>query len=376
MKITDVRTHVLVQELDRPFGMSQWYWGSRASCLVEVSTDEGITGWGECYGPAAANAAVITELFGPALRGRDPGERAVLWQQLYNRTRDYGRKGIPVCALSGVDIALWDIAGRAVGQPVHRLLGGPFATELSCYASAFYYPTEDEPADAIEEEAARLVAQGFRAAKMKVGGESIEADVERVRRVRAALGPDVALAVDANRAYSPAQAIAFGERVTPYDILWFEEPVEPEDIAGYQEVRAALRIPIAGGESEYTSYGFRDFIGSRCVDIAQPDLTGCGGISEGLRIAAITNAAQVSCFPHVWGSAVAVAAALHFVAALPDPVPSRAAQRPLVELDQAPNALREQLSDLTTGPLIAVPEGPGLGITIDRDVLDKFTVKT
>ncbi|HET6502301.1 MAG TPA: mandelate racemase/muconate lactonizing enzyme family protein [Amycolatopsis sp.] len=376
MKITDVRTHVLVQELDRPFGMSQWYWGSRASCLVEVSTDEGITGWGECYGPAAANAAVITELFRPALLGRDPGERAVLWQQLYNRTRDYGRKGIPVCALSGVDIALWDIAGRAVDQPVYRLLGGPFATELSCYASAFYYPTEDEPADVIEREAARLVARGFRAAKMKVGGESIADDVERVRRVRAALGPDVALAVDANRAYTPAQAIDFGERVTPYDILWFEEPVEPEDIAGYQEVRAALRIPIAGGESEYTSYGFRDFIGNRCVDIAQPDLTGCGGISEGLRIAAITNAAQVSCFPHVWGSAVAVAAALHFVAALPDPVPSRAAQRPLVELDQAPNVLRERLADLTTGPVVTVPDGPGLGITIDREVLAAFTVTT
>jgi D-galactarolactone cycloisomerase len=253
-------------------------------------------------------------------------------------------------------------------------LGGPFDTELSCYASTFYYPADGEDLAVLERDAEALLAKGFRAAKMKVGGASAAHDAARVARARAVLGPEIGLAVDSNRAHTAAKAIAFGRRIEDHDILWFEEPVAPEDIAGYQEVRRALAMPIAGGESEYTSFGFRDFLAARCVDIAQPDLTACGGITEGLRIAALTHAAGVSLYPHVWGSAVGLAAALQFTAALPDTVPSRGTTRPLIELDQSPNALRDDLSDLRTGPVTRVPDGPGLGITIDHEVLARFSV--
>jgi D-galactarolactone cycloisomerase len=306
MKITAVIPHVVTQRLDRPFGMSQWLWENRASCLVEVHTDEGITGWGECFGPAEANRAVIESVYAPILVGRGAGERVELWEEMYNRSREWGRKGISITAISGLEIALWDVAGKAAGLPVYRLLGGSTSGAFSAYASAFYYAgTWDGD---LEGEAAHLLAAGYRAFKMKVGGRPVDEDVRRVRRVRAALGPDARLAVDANRGFTAEAAIRFGRAVADQDLWFFEEPVLPEDLDAYARVRSALDVPIAGGESEFARWGFRDFLARNPVDILQPDATACGGIREALLIAGMASAHGIPTLPHVWGSSITMAA--------------------------------------------------------------------
>ncbi|OLT05731.1 hypothetical protein BJF90_01735 [Pseudonocardia sp. CNS-004] len=369
MKITAVVPHVVVQHLDQPFGMAQWLWDSRASCLVEIRTDEGITGWGECFGPAEANRGLIESAYGPLLVGRDPTERVALWEAMYNRNREWGRKGISIAAISGVEIALWDIAGKAAELPVYRMLGGSRPDAFHAYASAFYYagPWDDD----LEAEAEHLLGQGYTAFKMKVGAQAVDEDVRRVHRVRAALGPDVRLAVDANRGFTAAEAIRFGRGIADADPWFFEEPVIPEDLDAYAHVRAALDVPIAGGESEFTRWGFREFLARNPVDILQPDATACGGIRETLLIAGLASAHGVPTLPHVWGSAITVAAGLHLMTALPTVVPSLARERPHVELDQAPNVFRDELSDLACGPVLTVPDGPGLGIEIDRSVIER-----
>ncbi|HET6499837.1 MAG TPA: mandelate racemase/muconate lactonizing enzyme family protein [Amycolatopsis sp.] len=369
MKIVEVIPHIIAERLETSFGMSQFYWNTRSSCVVEIVTDEGVTGWGECFGLPAANRALIESMYAPLLIGRDPTERVSLWEAMYQRGRTH--KGIAITALSGVDIALWDLAGKIAGQPVYQLLGGK-SDAVQTYASSFYYGGLFD--DDIEREAEHLLKQGFTAFKIKVGGRSIEDDAERVRRVRAAVGPDARLAVDANRGYTAAEAIVFGQAISEQNIWWFEEPVPPEDLAGYARVRAALTIPIAGGESEYTRWGFRDLLAGEYVDVVQPDTEACGGIGEMLLIAGMASAFGAAMSPHVWGSAIATATALHVISALPHGTPSMTRERPRMELDTSPNSLRDKLAFLDPGPIMRVPERPGLGIEIDRAGLDHFRV--
>jgi len=368
MKIVEIRTHVVAQELTTPFGMSQWHWTTRSSCLVEIVTDDDLIGWGECFGPAEANQSVIDNSFGPMIIGDDPRETLAVWEKIYNRAREWGRKGVAITALSGIEIALLDLTGKALGVPVYQLLGGS-PRNVECYASAFYYdgPWNND----ITSEAKHLQEQGFAAYKMKVGAD-LSTDIERVRTVRAAVGPTAQLAVDANRGYSYSEAVRFIQATEAERLWFFEEPVIPEDLASYGELRQRSPIPIAGGESEFTRWGFLDLIGNRRVDVLQPDATACGGIRETLLIAGMASAHGIETIPHVWGSAITVAAALHIFSALPTVTPSRGRRGPRLELDQAPNALRDDLSDLHTAAVMTVPQGYGLGLEIDRSVLNQY----
>ena len=359
-----------MQKLERPFGMSQWLWDSRASCLVEVMTDDGIVGWGECFGPAQTNAALIQEVYAPLLIGENPLSRKKIWEVLYNRTREFGRKGVVVSALSGVDIALWDIFGKYVNQPISVLLGGEQDIEVESYASAFYYN-----GDSILEEAQRLIEQGYQTFKMKVGGLSLEEDFKRVEEVRRAIGMKAQLAVDANRAYTVHEAIKFGKMITDLDIAWFEEPVLPDDFKGYEEVHSALNIRIAGGESEFTRFGFRNFMEHRGIDIVQPDVAACGGLSEATIIGSMATTYGIDCFPHLWGSAISLAATLHLISAVRPAVPSQIRKYPLLELDQAPNVFRDKLSNLVPSSTMSIPDRPGLGIDIDRELIQFYDLK-
>ncbi len=369
MKIESVTTHVIAHRLDVPFGMSQWHWDARASCVVEIRTDDGIIGWGECFGPADGSRALIDTVYGPLLVGRDPREHIDIWESLYNRNREWGRKGVPIAALSGIEVALWDIAGKAAGLPIWRMLGGRDLGEVTAYASAFYYdgPWQGD----IEGEARSLLDAGYRHVKMKVGA-GLREDVERVSRARAALGPDVRLAVDANRGYTTSEAKRFADELRDADLWFFEEPVLPEDLDGYRELRAMTTVPIAGGESEYTRWGFRDLVERRAVDILQPDATACGGIRETLLIAGMASAHGIQTLPHVWGSSITIAAGLHLITALPQVTPSMGREPLVVELDQAPNPFRSGLADLETGPVMRVPDGPGLGVDVNRDILRDY----
>jgi L-alanine-DL-glutamate epimerase-like enolase superfamily enzyme len=238
----------------------------------------------------------------PRVIGRDPFDVEVVWEDLYNRIKDYGAQGFSITALSGIDIALWDVIGRAVNKPIHKLIGGAHRTEVQAYATGLYFIDMDRLVEEAVEEAEKYAALGFRAIKMKIGLGDPALDLRRVAAVRAAIGPEVKLAVDANHCFTVPQAIRLGREMEELDLLWFEEPISPEDHDGYVAVTRALDMAVAGGENDFTRWGFRDIIARKAMDIVQPDLCAAGGISECRKIAALASAHGVECVPHAWGS--------------------------------------------------------------------------
>ncbi|MBL6457382.1 mandelate racemase/muconate lactonizing enzyme family protein [Belnapia sp. T6] len=374
MKITAIRTHVLEASLAQPFAYSRAWYASRMAMLVEIETSAGLTGWGECYGPAWMTEAVVRSL-APSLIGLDPLSSEHIWQDAYARLRDHGQKGLVVEGLSGIDIALWDIKGKHFGVPCHRLMGGPLRTEVRAYATGLYRREGGNPPDYLAEEAAGYAAEGFHAVKLKVGF-GIAEDVAAARAVRAAIGPEIGLMVDANHAYDAMAAIRLGRLIEPLDIGWFEEPVPPEDLAGYRAVKAALTIPIAGGECEYTRLGFREVLTRGAMDIIQPDTCAAGGLSECKKIADMAAAFGVRYNPHVWGTGIGLAASLQLMAVLPPHTPpSLAPAEPVFEFDRTEHPIRQAILrepiEHRRG-MIRIPDGPGLGIEIDCSALDRF----
>lgn len=388
MSINSVRAFILRVPLGKErFFSSQCAFPERNSLLVRIETDDGLVGWGEAgqYGPPEPVAACIESVFEPRLLGRDPKQPVRIWEELYAATRDFGQKGTYIEAMSGIDIALWDITGQALGVPVHVLLGGAFRDSVPSYATGCYYRGEDyldlhKSIPALVEEARGYVEAGFSMLKIKVGLLSVAADLERVAAIREAIGDEMGLFVDANHAYNAHTAIRIGRGLEKYGVLFFEEPVPPEDRAGYRRVRETLGIAIAGGECEFTRYGFRDLISEGCVDIIQPDICVSGGFSEFIKIQALASSYGVAVIPHVWGSGIALATALHALAAIPpfphtaNPIPFQ--NEPVVEFDRNPNPLRDDLLktriELVDGR-VSVPQGAGLGIEIDEDVLRKYS---
>ena len=372
-RIRAVTPHVLMADLAEPFAYSQAWYRRRGAMLVEITTEDGITGWGEAFGPPELTAPVVAWL-APLLLGQDALAREALWQALYNRLRDHGQRGLVVEAISAIDIALWDIAGQALGLPVHVLLGGPLRTEIEAYATGFYRRERDDHLAYLTEEAESRLAEGFSTLKLKTGW-GLRQDIALTRAFRAAIGPKPGLLVDCNHAYDAPAAIAYGNAVADLDIGWFEEPVPPEDIEGYLEVKRRQPLPVAGGEAAFARWGFAEMITRRAADILQPDVAACGGISELKKIADMASAFGVRVNPHVWGTGVALAASLHLLAVLPDNPPGLFPRPPLLELDRSPHPVRDALLAEPigfAGGRMAVPQGPGLGITIDRAALGRF----
>lgn len=374
MKITEVRTHVLEATLSQPFAYSRAWYDRRTAMIVEIETDDGLTGWGESYGPARITAAAV-EAMAPWLIGEDPLCTEHLWQELYASLRDHGQKGVIVQALSGIDIALWDIKGKHFGVPVSRLMGGPLREGVRAYATGLYRRRSGDPLRYLAEEAAGYAAEGFGAVKLKVGF-GVEEDARATAAVREAIGPDVGLMVDANHAYDPIEAIRLGRKIERYDIAWFEEPVPPEDLAGYRAVKAALPFPIAGGECEFTRFGFRDLFVSHALDIAEPDTCAAGGLSECKKIADMAVAFGIRYNPHVWGTGIAIAASLQLLAVLPPHTPpALSALEPMLEFDRTEHPIR---AALLSAPIehdrgvVRIPAAPGLGISVDREALVRF----
>lgn len=354
-------------------------------CLVEVETDAGLVGLGEAktavgnLGNYATLVTLIREEFAPALIGRDPRDITAIWELLYNGSRAHfaaregrtfptiGRRGITMSALSGLDIALWDLLGRALGQPVWRLLGGRYRDRVPAYASGGWAPV-----GSIGKQLAQYVERGHRAVKMRVGlqDRSVDDSVARVQEVRQTLGPEVGIMVDAHGTWSVREAQRFARKVGDLDLAWFEEPVSPDNIQGQAEVRASTDIPIASGENEQTRFGFRDLIATRAVDICQPDPAICGGLTEAQRITALAAAHGLTVAPHLWGSAILFAAGLHLAVATPVVT--------ILEFSRGENPLLtdlvEESFDLRDGS-VGAPERPGLGITLRREVVRRLTVE-
>lgn len=360
--------------------------GSFDSVLVRIEADNGLVGYGEAKEEvgSAANChtlvAAIERKFGPMLIGEDPRDTARLWDLMYNGVRGHyaiehghvfpmlGRRGVSICAISGIDMALWDLVGKWLDQPVWRLLGGRKAERMPAYASGGW-----AGADKIGEQLASYVERGgFKAVKMRVGvidGEPSRS-AERVHAARRALGPSIGLACDAHGTYTVAEAKRFCRLVEDCNLLWFEEPVTADDKRGMAEVRANTAIPIAAGESEFNRFDFRELAELRAADVLQPDLAICGGITEAMRIGAIAASFNLKLAPHLWTGALAFAAGMHVAAASPAGF--------ILEYSLGANPLLHELARerfTVQAGTIEIPERPGLGVTIDQSFVDRYTVR-
>ena len=322
MKINSIKSHVLRYELDKELGYSQQYYKHRTAHLVEVETDEGITGWGECFGPgniALANKYIVEKVIQPLIIGEDPINKEYIWHKVYNLLRDSGQKGMPIQALSGIDIALWDILAKKAKLPLYQLLGGKTNNKIPVYGYGMMLQkkTVEELCELFKKEANQIKEKNFKAMKMKVGLGPKD-DLKLVSAVREAIGDNFKLMVDANHAYNKNDALYVGRGLDEMDIYWFEEPVAPEDYDSYRELKDKLKTNIAGGEAEFTKYGWNQLIKNNCIDIAQPEVCGLGGITEYLKISALAQANFIPIVNHVWGSALSVAVNLHLLTSLPD----------------------------------------------------------
>ena len=379
MKITEIKTYNLNASLETPFGWSQAWTDRRSIGIVKISTDEGITGWGEgCEGPSST---VVNKIISPLITGEDPLNRLGIWQKIfrsmYNGNTVVGYGG---SALSAVDMALWDITGKALGVPVNMLIGGRIRDQVPVYATGLYY-TKNEMDGGLALEAQSYAEQGFLGMKTKVGGLPIEKDVQRVKLIREVIGPDIKLMVDANQAYNTHTAIRVGNMLHNSDILWFEEPVNAQDLESYLQVKSNIPMSVAGGENLRTRFEFMEFLTKRAYDIVQPDVINVGGISEMRNVSMHANTMGIQVNPHVWGSPIMIAATLHVVCTVPPCPESFIAepfeQEPVMEYDRTPSEIRDHLCHesfrMEKGHL-KVPDGPGLGVTVNEKVLEKLTV--
>ncbi|EHJ93392.1 mandelate racemase/muconate lactonizing enzyme family protein [Vreelandella boliviensis] len=376
MKVVAVNTHILDYQLETAFESASMHFSRRQHCLVEIVCDDGTIGWGECLGPAKPNAAIV-EVYAQSLIGEDPLQTEKVWLTLYNRLRDQGQRGLTVTALSGIDIALWDIKGKHFGVPISTLLGGRFRESVRAYATGSFARAGVDRVTDIAAEVAGYRREGFHAVKIKIGFD-VEEDLEVIAAVREAIGSDMRMMIDANHGYDYLEAIELGQRAAPFGIDWFEEPVLPEQISTYEAVRAGQPIPVASGENWHGRYAMQEPLSRRAVDIVQPDICGVGGFSEMRRVADMAAMHGVRLVPHVWGTAVCLAASLQFMAALPPNPPRRKPIEPIMEFDRTENPFRQAIVQTPLEHhqgVMTIPDGPGLGIEINRDALSTYALR-
>ena len=379
IKVTKIAVHVIKCDLDIPFAFSQGWVKKRSATLVEIKTNEGITGWGEafCQGlePPEISAAVIENSLSELIIDQNPLDIELLWHKMYNQTRDFGRKGSVVAAISAIDIALWDISGKYYEKPIYQLLGGSFRKKIKPYATGFYRLNGQGEASRLAEEAIQHYENGFDHMKVKLGF-GIDDDVKCMEGIRKILeNKKTTLMIDTNHAYGLTEALQLGEALKDYNLRWYEEPVIPEDIKGYAELKSKLKIPIAGGENEHTLYGFRNLFENNCLNIAQPDIGSCGGITATKHISVLAQSFGIEVNPHVWGSAVAQSASLHVLASLPIAHHSLFPREPILEYDQSSHPFRKELLKepiyLENG-YVNVSDKPGLGIEVNFEIVKKY----
>ena len=388
MKITDVEAMVLDtgKNYSDPSQAAEAH-GVRFISLIRIRTDEGITGWsdvetqphvGRAIVEAPSGGQVGFESIRTALVGEDPLERERLWQKMYRYMAYYGRQGAGMQMLSGADIALWDIAGKALGQPIWALLGARYRASVAAYASTIFRPTPAEMKRAV----ADYLEQGFRAIKFGWGvfGRDLAQDVALVRAAREAAGPDVALMVDAGwygvdhadafRSRSVRDWVALAQALEELNVFWLEDFMHPENIAGYAAVAAATQtLRIAAGEQAARVTEFERLADEGRVDVLQPDLSRCGGLTVGRQIADMAQRRQIECVPHAWLTDLLKAASLHLNAYQMNSL--------YLEYNVSSASL---LSRICREPIrmkdgmIPVPEGPGLGVEVDEELVEKHRV--
>lgn len=293
MKIMGITTEEYRWPRHKPISNGKHTYTHSGLALVKIETDEGITGIGLGGGGLVGQATI--ETLKQEIIGEDPIDVERLWHKMWV-PKLTGRRGLTTRAISAIDIGLWDIRAKVASLPLYKLLGG-YRNRVPTYIAGGYYE-EGKGLRELQHEMEENVAMGARAIKMKVGAVSIREDVERVKSVREAIGPDVKLLVDANCAYRYYQAIQLAKRIEEYDIFWFEEPVAPDDYEGHRKLAEATSIPIATGENEYTRYGFRDLIAHNAAAIFNADAKILGGVTEFMKVAALAQAHDLDIAPH------------------------------------------------------------------------------
>ena len=375
MKITDVEAIVVRNTAVDPTIAD----GSQDDLVVRVSTDEGIVGVGEVDSSPEVARAVIEAPASHSLAcglrelllGADPLAVEECWERMYRRAIFLGRRGVAIHAMSGVDIALWDIKGQALGQPVAALLGTPVRSRVRAYASMLM---PESPAE-VRSRVAEARDAGFTAVKLGWGplGTDPARDVELAAAACDAGGSNTAIMIDAGFAYGEDAALAasVARELHELGVYWLEEPLDPDALGPYAALTAASDLRIAAGEQEATRWSFGDLVERGCVDVVQPDVSRCGGITELVRIAELAREHGVATVPHAWKSGIVKAASLHVDAILPgDGV--------FLEYCVADSPITRDLTretfPLDDDGFVAVPTGPGLGVTLDDEVVERYRV--
>jgi D-galactarolactone cycloisomerase len=377
MKISDVQCFPLRTDLGRAIGFSQWYYAAKNNCLVKITCEDGTVGWGECYGPNMAITAAIEHHFKPLLIGRNAMQNEQLWNLMWRAYHDFNRSGIFMAAISGLDIAFWDIKGKALQTPVRTLLGGS-DEPVPCYATGMYFrnnQTESEMLAELLDEAEGYISAGYSFLKVKIG-KNLEFDRELVSEFRERF-PDTMIAADSNHAYNFKEALGMACLLESLDYSWFEEPLAPDNYKDMARLRESTTMPIAAGECEQTRFGFERLARAGSLDIFQPDIAYCGGLTEFQKINAIASAAQVDVVPHCWGLKVNQAVAASAIRILPEN-PGRFERRPVyLEMDQTEHPVRDSIFSTAH----KVIEGhfhfndlPGLGVVVDEDAMGEFVI--
>src|SRR3990172_7834054 len=358
MKIERVVTHSLAGKVDPPIMSSLGPFATFTATVVEVITDDGLTGVGECIVRKAprVTATVVHDLLAPLLVGRDPRDVGRLWDEMFAQLRRWGHsRGFVLEAMSGVDIALWDLVAQSSGEPLYRALRGAGRDRVPCYASKVYLA---DTAGMVAQ-ARQQVGAGYKAIKVQVGRSEalggLSADVAAGRAIRDAVGPEMTILLDANGAFDAATAIRFCRQLEPLDVTWLEEPVPPDDVSGYELIRRNTTIPLAGGESEFGIFGFRDLIERRAIDVLQPDVSRIGGVTAALWVGALASAATPNLMTYEY--------------MLPD------------LLAAGGGTVQNPLRDIFTSPfpepregMIDLPRGPGLGLAVDWAKVKRYEV--
>jgi D-galactarolactone cycloisomerase len=372
MRITSVEATPLGSPLDEPLRWGAMVVTSKGGIVVRVTTDEGVVGIGEAgfsseYFPTVG--PIINQQLAPMLVGKDPRDIGALWQQMLDATHMWGRRGIETYALSGIDIALWDLLGKIAGQPVHRLLGSSKSKVRAYFAPSL------KPVDQIVDEARRAVADGYTAMKLRVLGDIGDA-VHLVGSVRDAVGPGVDLGVDANMSYDRRGALQLARELESLNVAWLEEPILARSLTQYADDHTWLAdrvsLKLSGGESLLTRFEFIDLLTRRTFDILQPDATSVGGISEAKRVADMASTWNLSCIPHIAcssGTGIALAAGLHMILACEN--------TPLIEVDAYGGP---GWDGMLVNPLVvkdgylAAQDAPGLGVELAPDADERFAL--
>ncbi len=376
MKITRINLHHLSIELDKSLVWAIGRATERETLVVEITTDDGIVGWGETINISAFS--ILSDIM-PLLIGKNPLERNVIVSYLHTL---FGKSncsnGLVMCSIGAVEMALWDIAGKYYNQPIYQLLGGKIRDAVPVYASGGY-PTESLNLDEFAEEMKQYKDKGFKAFKIKIGYYSIEDDMNRIKTARMVLGWEKDIMVDGNQSYDLFTALKVGERLSAYQISWFEEPLKMDRYEQYADFRRKSTIPVAAGENYHSYKEFHQALLNQSLDILQPDIGNMGGLSEAIKLIPLAEYYGKKICPHTWGTPILMAATIHFCLSIPNHTYSVIERPfyngPVMELDCTTNPIRDLLCDhdmrIIDG-MICVPSKSGLGVEVNRKYLNKF----